>query len=382
MKKNVYFVLALLMLACTACNQEPKFKVEGTVSGADEKMLYLEASTIAGVQPIDSVELNTNGKFAMNAPRPASPEFYRLRLGQKVIHFAVDSLETISVKADQNSFDTDYSIEGSKSSQKIKELVALQAKLQQDIDQCAANKELPLGIKQEQMAKLINNYKDKVKRNYIFEGPTTTYAYFALFQTLNGYMIFDVMNNADDVKCFAAVATSMNNLYPHSDRSRNLYNMTIKGMKNTRKPVQKSFDLPTDKVRQATLIDIALRDIKGNVRRLTDLNGKVVLLDFTVYNNVHSADHNLNLRDLYAKYHQKGLEIYQVSLDDNEHFWKTASDKLPWICVRDPQGAYSTYASTYNVKNLPGIFLIDRNNVLKLRGENIKDIDKEIQKLL
>ena len=382
MKKNVYFVLVLLMLAFSACNQEPQFKVEGTVTGAADKMLYLEASAIAGIQPIDSVKLDKDGKFVMNAPRPESPEFYRLRLDHKVIHFAVDSLETISIQADLNKFDTGYSIDGSQNSQKIKELVALQAKLQSDFDQCAMNNALPLGIKQEQMAKLIKDYKDTVKREYIFKDPKSTYAYFALFQTLNGYMIFDSMTNADDVKCFAAVATSMNNLYPHADRSRNLYNMTIKGMKNTRKPVKQSYDLPADKIKQASLIDIELRDIKGNVRRLTDLNGKVVLLDFTVYNNVRSADHNLSLRELYAKYHKKGFEIYQISLDENEHFWKTASDNLPWICVRDPKGVYSTYASTYNVKNLPGVFLIDRDNVLRVRGENVKDIDKEIQKLL
>ena len=65
------------------------------------------------------------------------------------------------------------------------------------------------------------------------------YAYFALFQSLNGYMIFDPLTNKEDVKCFAAVATSLNNAYPHADRSRNLYNMVIKGMKNTRIPVSK-----------------------------------------------------------------------------------------------------------------------------------------------
>lgn len=53
------------------------------------------------------------------------------------------------------------------------------------------------------------------------------YAYFALFQSLNGYMIL-ILDNKEDVKCFAAVATSLNNAYPHADRSRNLYNMVIK----------------------------------------------------------------------------------------------------------------------------------------------------------
>ena len=71
-----------------------------------------------------------------------------------------------------------------------------------------------------------------------------------------------------------------------------------------------------------------------NARRLSDLKDNVVLVDFTVYNHVQAAAHNLALRELYNKYHDKGLEIYQISLDTDEHFWKTSADNLPWICVR------------------------------------------------
>jgi peroxiredoxin len=55
---------------------------------------------------------------------------------------------------------------------------------------------------------------------------------------------------------------------------------------------------------------------------LTDLRGKAVILDFTVYQSAFAAPHNLKLRDLYNKYSKQGLEIYQVSLDADEHFWK------------------------------------------------------------
>ncbi len=80
------------------------------------------------------------------------------------------------------------------------------------------------------------------------------YAYFALFQSLNGYMIFDPLTNKEDVKCFAAVATSLNNAYPHADRSRNLYNMVIKGMKNTRTPVSRPWKFLKIKSRKPALL--------------------------------------------------------------------------------------------------------------------------------
>ena len=229
---------------------------------------------------------------------------------------------------------------------------------------------------------MLNNYKNEVKINYIFAAPNTSAAYFALFQKLNDYLIFDPLNNKDDVKCFAAVATSLNNFYPHANRSKNLYNIVIKGMKNTRTPQQRTIELPEDKIVETGLIDVSLRDIKGNVRKLSDLKGKVVLLDFSVFQTQTGAPHNLMLRELYNEYAAQGFEIYQVSLDADEHYWKTTADNLPWICVRDGNGVYSSNAAVYNVKQLPAYFLINRNNELSARGEDVKDLSATIKSLL
>ena len=381
MKKVVYFLLALVMVGLGACDNGPKFKVQGEVVGAEDKTLYLEASGLEGIVLLDSVKLGSNGNFSFAEACPESPEFYRLRMEGQIINFAVDSTETITVKTDAAKFGTDYTIEGSENNLKIKELVMLQAELQQKVDQLAKSG-LPAGLAQNQLANYINEYKEKVKRGYIYVAPNQSYAYFALFQTLNGYMIFDPMANKDDVKCFAAVATSLNNAYPHADRSRNLYNMVIKGMKNTREPQQEVVEIDPSIIQETDIIDIKLKDLKGNVRTLTELKGKVVLIDFTVYNNAMSAAHNLALRELYDKYQAKGLEIYQISLDADEHFWKTSADNLPWVCVRDAAGPYSQYVSIYSVAGLPSIFLVGRDNVLKSRGENIQDLETEIRKLL
>ena len=381
MKKVVYFLLALVLVGLGACDNEPKFKVQGEVTGAEDKTLYLEASSLGGIVMLDSVKLGANGSFSFAEARPESPEFYRLRMGGKVINFVVDSTETVSVKADAAKFATEYAIEGSENNLKIKELVLLQAELQQKVDKLAQSK-MPAGLVQNQLTALVKEYKEKVKRNYIFAAPNKPYAYYALFQTLNGYMIFDPLASKDDIKCFQAVATSLNNAYPHADRSRNLYNMVIKGLKNTREPKHEEVEIDPSIVKEAGVIDIQLKDLNGKVRSLTELKGKVVLIDFTVYNNAMSAAHNLALRELYTKYQSKGLEIYQVSLDADEHFWKTSADNLPWVCVRDAAGIYSQYVSLYGVQGLPSVFLVNRSNELSARGENIDDLEAAIRKLL
>ena len=357
MKKITFAALATLTI--TACSTGPKFQVNGDVSGADGKMLYLEASGLEGIVPLDSVKLKGEGTFSFKQARPESPEFYRLRIDDKVINFSVDSIETVQIKAPYMDFSTDYTVEGSENSNKIGH-----------------------DVFEDSLATLLGKYKEDVKVNYIFAAPNTAAAYFALFQKLNNYLIFDPLNNKDDVKCFAAVATSLNNTFPNAVRSKNLYNIVIKGMKNTRQPQAKALEIPQDKIVETGIIDIALRDVKGNVRKLTDLKGKVVLLDFSVFQSPAGAPHNLMLRELYNTYASQGLEIYQVSLDADEHYWKTSAANLPWVCVRDGNGVYSTNVAVYNVRQVPSIFLINRNNELKLRGEDIKDLEAAVKSLL
>lgn len=379
------FLMALAAIALGACNSEPQFKVEGEVSGAEGKMLYLEAAALEGIVPLDSVKLKAGGSFAFKQARPASPEFYRLRIEDKVVNLSVDSTETVSVKAPYAEFATAYTVEGSENSRKIKELTLKQMKLQASADALFRSMQahrMGIDTYQDSLAALLKNYKDDVKINYIFAAPNTAAAYFALFQKLNNYLIFDPLNSREDIQCFAAVATSLDNLYPHADRSRNLRSIALKGMKNTRKAQQKVLEIPEEIVNETGIIDISLRDMKGNVRKLSELKGKAVLLDFTVYQSAMSATHNYMLRDLYDKYAPQGLEIYQVSLDADEHYWKTTADNLPWICVRDANGIYSSNVALYGIQNIPSLFLINRNNELRERGENIKDLEAAVKALL
>lgn len=382
--KKIFF-MALAAVALSACNSEPKFKVEGEVSGADGKMLYLEASALEGIVPLDSVKLKSGGSFAFKQVRPVSPEFYRLRVDDKVINFSIDSTETVQISAPYTDFATAYTVEGSPNCTKIKELTMKQMQLQNKVNvllQSMQGHKIGADVFEDSLAALLKSYKDEVKINYIFAAPNTAAAYFALFQKLNNYLIFDPLNSKDDIKCFAAVATSLNNYYPHADRSKNLYNIVIKGMKNTRTPQQKVVEIPEEAISETGVIDISLRDMKGNVRKLSELKGKAVILDFTIYQSAVSASHNYMLRDLYDKYAGQGLEIYQVSLDADEHYWKTTADNLPWVCVRDANGIYSSVAASYNVQGVPSLFLINKNNELSARGENVKVLEAAVKSLL
>ncbi len=224
-------------------------------------------------------------------------------------------------------------------------------------------------------------------RDYKCVAPRLSSAYFALFQTVGRYLIFDPYVNRDDRKAFAAVATCWDAYYHDSERSKNLYSITMQGINNERQVLAEQVRAEqiasdTTKIEQTGIIDIALPDIDRKTRRLSELKGKVVMLDFHMYGLDVSPARIIMMRELYTKYHNRGFEIYQVGLDQNAHFWSQQVEQLPWICVRDEQGTASVNLAIHNVQALPDFFLIDRGSNIVKRMEQITDLNKEIEKLL
>ncbi len=378
-----YAVAALAAVTLGSCDDK-KFRVDGSITDAKDSVLYFENMSLDGPVVIDSVKLGGDGEFSFSEKSPEAPEFYRLRIAGQIINLSVDSTETITVKAAYPTMATGYTVEGSAECATIKELALKQIALLQRV--IAVEQAVGIGFDQtrDSIARLVEAYKHDIKLNYIFKAPMRPSSYFALFQTLGNRLIFNPRENEDDIKAFAAVATSWDVYHPKSLRGENLHNIAIQGMRNVRimRNQQAAQAIDASKVKQANLIDISLTDNQGRARSLTELAGKVVLLDFHVFSSDGSTKRIMQMRELYNKYHGRGLEIYQVSLDPDEHFWKTTTAALPWISVRDPQGLQSQNLALYNVNSLPTFFLIDKTNTLRKRDVQIKDLDAEIEALL
>lgn len=387
--KNIIIAAAALTLA--ACTGTEKINVTGQIYDAPGKTLYLEHDAISGPVLIDSVKLDADGRFTLKAERPTSPDYYKLILEGNAISFTADSLtDQLTINAGAPNFASNYEIQG-ESNQKIKQL-------EQAIEELRANiikieKDIPYpGEARDSIVKTIKTYKRDIAKKYILSDPSDPAAYFAIYQTLGGLPVFSPANSKFDKQCYAAVATSMNLKYPGSDRAIHLQNLVLKAMKDSRiarmqrENIEGSGELtlPAEKVSTTGLIDIKLKDQNGKLRSLTDHKDKVVLLDFTVYGDKGSIAHNLAMGELYEKYHKRGLDIHQISIDTDIHFWRTQADKLPWTCVRDEAGTNSQNLRTYNIRQIPTIFIIDRNGNLKKRIESgdTKEIAAEIEKLL
>ena len=375
-------ILATAMMT-TACNNN-KFTVEGQITNAKDSVLYFENVGLEGINILDSVKLGDSGDFSFSEAATTAPEFYRIRISDQIINVSIDSTETVQIKAEYPGMAANYTVSGSENCEKIKELALKQIALQSQV--IAVQKNYPLGVDviNDSIQKLIDAYKEDVKHQYIFKEPNKSYAYFALFQTLGNWLIFNPRTSKDDIKAFAAVATSWDTYYPHAERGQNLHNIAIEGMRNQRIVDAQNQDLQVEasKVKESGVLDIALPDNHGQMRHLTDLKGKIVLLDFHIFALEDSPARILMLRELYNKYHAQGLEIYQVSLDSDEHFWKQQTAALPWISVRDADGINSQRLVLYNIQAVPDYFIIDRGNNIVKRAALVKDIEAEIKKLL
>ena len=371
-------VLCVVSLVLAACKRQADFTVEGVVSGADGQVMYLENVGVSSVEMLDSVRLTAAGEFRFERPRPAYPDFYRLRLNNQLINFSIDSTETISFVADAETFATSYRVEGSENCKAIKNITLAQLDANQAIGRARRAYEadqLADTAYARQVEEAVGAYKE-VARRYIYSAPMSAAAYFALFQQIDGLLLFDLYDK-EDSKAYGAVATSLDHFYPESPRAKHLYNLALQSIKVIRS--QRPVNLDNVEKEEVGYVDIELPDIQGVSRKLSALApGNIVLLNFTAYMSEWSPALNMALGELYVEYHDKGLEVYQVSLDGDVHFWKNAASNLPWTCVRDPQTVYSQVAALYNVKQLPVIFVLDRSGNLVKRVDDMKNLAAEV----
>ena len=373
-----YFIIGLLL---ASCNQGSKFNIEGTVADGAGKTIYLEKAGISQEAIIDSAKIAKDGEFQFSQPAVSYPEFFRLRLNNQTITLGVDSSETIVVKADTARFATHYQIEGSAESEKIKDVTLKGLTLKQQLislNDGYVSKKISAQLFTDSAKQVISAYKKDVL-TYVYENPRSAVAYYTLFQRINGLMIFDPFDKAD-LRAYGAVATSWDTFFKESERTKQLTDITLQALKSQRQEHQVAKNL--GEIKEQNQIEIVLPNIHGQNIKLSDMKGKVVLLDFTAYESDYSGPYNMSLAKVYEKFKDKGFTIYQVSLDPNENFWKVTASNLPWITVRDKNSLYSNYARSYNVSSLPTSYLLDREGAVVARGSNVKDIESEISKLL
>jgi peroxiredoxin len=127
-----------------------------------------------------------------------------------------------------------------------------------------------------------------------------------------------------------------------------------------------------------------LNDVDGKPVSLTTSKGKYTLLDFWASWCGPCRQENPSVVKAFHRFHEKGFDVFGVSLDTDKSKWIAAikKDGLDWTQVSDLQGWKTSVVSQYGIKGIPMNYLLDKNGIIVAKGLRGEDLDKKLQEIL
>lgn len=379
--KNIFLILIVLAFFISSCKKHNGFVISGKITNAEEKYLYLDELKVAASLPIDSVQIKKDGSFEFRG-KTEYPNFYLLRINSKnFVTLLVDTTEKITIYGDAANFARDYIVEGSPGSVLVQELNNRLTISKHQLDSIRSlivvfrtrdgyNTEK---ARWEQQLTDIKKRQIEYSTNFVQKHPFSMSSVLALYQK------FDDSNYVvQDLQSLKVAASALNSVFPKSEHVKALYANTMRLMAQ-----QKNAQLNTFIDENGTNYpDVNLPDYNGKDVALSSLSGKIILIQFWSAKDRTSRIQNQALTELYSKYKSRGLEIYQISIDDDRSAWIAAieEDGLKWINVGDMKGSVAALHN-YNVQRIPSNYILDKEGNIVARDLQGPDLDRTIAKL-
>ena len=354
-----FIMLAAVAFASAACGQ--KAVIEGSLESAPSSEVIVKLLDANKFTVLDTVSVNAAGKFTYKMDmQKGPPEFvYVFYKDTKIVSLLLEAGDKVNVVADTLGTSA---VEGSEESVKLaqveKEYAAalgrfavLASRLE------SASESAQAEISREMTNDYVKYYRERVK--YVLENAKSMSVVPVLYQSFGDNL--PLFAQYTDAIIFSTVADSLETVCPDS-----------KYVKAIRTEAERRFgylDLQ-NRLNQAVEIgyfDVELPDVNAKNVKLSDVESKVVVLYFWSAESAEQNHFNTSvLKPIYADYHKKGLEIYQVSLDTDKALWATTvkAQELPWINVCDARGVASPYVSLYNLAGVPAIFVISNGELV------------------
>lgn len=358
MKKITLALLGGLLLGAASCSVPTGWSVDGVIAGAPEDVRpVLENYSNGRWLLLDSLSLNGDGAFSYKAPAAAAyTELVRLTVpGQGSLCFPVDSADNIII-------DADYAALG-----RARVYGTPQAGAFVTVDSVIAAHG--------------NSISDELRRDLammVTRDTTGIVAYYIVNKSIGNERIFDPAESFGN-RIFGAAATVYATHRPSDPRGEVLRRAHFEGRAALGR-IPQADSVATIEASETGILEIDLYDNTGERHKLSETAAanQVVVLDFTTYTAQNSPEYNAMLNGLYTRYHDRGMEIYQIALDSDEARWKEAAENLPWITVFPPFTGTESLLMSYLVTDLPTTFII-RNGEIVARIESADDLANQLQ---
>ena len=382
MKRSIFAALlfAATIVACTTTSEGVNTRVSGRFVGSNIDSVYLErvSDNFSSPERIGAATLADNGAFSFefNVEDGTSPRFYRLTFpaNMRPVTLVVAPGDDIVLESAGDIF-LNYRVTGSEESALIQEfnrryfdaadrLVHAAEKLMVDVNNTAD---------WEMEAYSAARDAIQVQVRFIGSNQDKLAAFYAMRHNVAESYIPQLSGMGINTAHRQSLLSGLKQSYPDSPYIAILEQEVSDD--NTMAELRNNVTL-------ASYPDIELEDMFKKSHRLSELEGKVVLLYFWSANDAVCNNINAELKPLYESYHDRGFEIYHVSVDADKAVWLGAvtEQKFPWPSLY--AGGDMRIADLYNIMVVPTTFIIDRNGDIADVKANSNEIERKVKSLI
>lgn len=372
-----YLLAAIVIAGCKSNTAQISGTFSNPVSG---EYIYLDELKSNELVTVDSSKIGDDGTFNFKT-KVESPSFYLLKINEaNFLTILLEPGDNIKMTSDYDSLNFPQTVSGSKGTslmveynknlkKTINKFMGLNAIYQENLGK--AN----LPVVMDSLDSMAQSYLKEINtytKNYINDNLPSLVSLVALYQQVAPGVY--VLNPEEDFKYFEKVDSSLSASYPDYQPVISLHEQVqeladeMRGTPVTAPASGGGAEAP----------EISLPTPQGDTVKLSSTRGSIVLLDFWASWCVPCRQENPNLVKAYSTYHNKGFQIFQVSLDKTKEAWMKGiqDDHLEkWIHVSDVQYWNSVVVPLYKIESIPANFLLDKEGRIiatNLRGDQLE----------
>lgn len=382
----MFILISVFMFACKQEMQEPHAVVSGQFTGLCGEMVRLKELKIQRIIPVDSVMTNNQGSFMMEF-FPQENGFYLFSVADREpVSLVIGVGDSINLVLDTSDIYGDFKVDGNKSSLMLMEYHRKTGETNRAIESLRnllfekqgepGFAEIKFGIDAtlDSALKRHRGFTEQLIRN----NPGELASLILINKTIAGQPVF---SPEDDKGLYFLIEDSLTAKYPDNSHVK----AHVRRMNNFRQEKLADQEAAARVGVGREVPQFILPDIHGNSVSLSSLKENPVILFFWASWSPESRADLQMLKTIYNRHKVNGLEIFAVSLDHNQNFWKAAveNEALQWVNVCDAGGLQGPTATLFNLRDgLPYYYLIDKNGKIVHKTADFSALEESVIDLL